>query len=71
MLLLGQGWGAEMDRRKGQSTARAFLALDDMEEAQFEFRLLNSLVQGLFSSRKFTHICDYKSAKVQVTSVLD
>lgn len=57
-------WGAQSYKR--QSRIRAPFALDNMEEAQFIFCLLNSLVQGLFSSRKFTQICDYTEQKFRL-----
>lgn len=64
--LVGATVGVEGLRWKGQSRVNAFLALDNMEEAQFVFCLLNSLVQGLFSSRKFTQSHDYTEQKFRL-----
>lgn len=55
-------WAAKMKKVRTKSV----LNLNNMEETQYVFCLFNSSVQRLFSSRKFTQICDYTEQKFRL-----
>lgn len=62
--MLLQGVGSQDER--GRAELGPPLLLTIWKRPKFILCLLNSLVQGLFFSKKFTHICDYTEQKFRL-----